>query len=225
MPGAQREKASHTQLSKPAFFYTKLRWSPYRGENWRGDFGRWHIQLIFKQCRARVLYFHKNPSVTRVSPLHTGFPTSELTLSNTGLSCMGQWNCRQWGGRGMVCTWTCAVQTGVVPESAVLPELQVSMLAHMFNILAPFLLLTFRACVNSHLNCHYLYSQDILLTIFLYTSLQLEVYSRSHNGYFIWKPYDRNLHWHSISGCVGNSENLRFYFQIHPQLNQMLPFS
>lgn len=49
---------------------------------------------------VRVPYFLKNPSVTRVSPPHTGFPTSELTLSNTGLSCMGQWNCHQLGEVG-----------------------------------------------------------------------------------------------------------------------------
>lgn len=171
---------------------------------------------------VRVPYFHTNPSVTRVSPPHTEFPTSGVTLSNTVWAAWVSETAINWGGKWY--TWTCAVQTGVVQESAVLPELQVSMLAHMFNILVSFLLLTFQACVNSHLNCHYLYSQDILLTIFLYTSFQLEVYSRSYNGYFIWKPYDRNLHWHSISGCVGNSENLRFYFQIHPQLNQTLPF-
>lgn len=60
---------------------------------------------------------------------------------------------------------------------------------------------------------------------FLSTSLQLEVQSRSHRGCFIWKLYHRNVHWHSVSDCVGNSENLGFYFQIHPQLHQALPFS
>lgn len=60
---------------------------------------------------------------------------------------------------------------------------------------------------------------------FLSTSLQLKVQSRSHSGHFIWELYHRNAHWHSVSGCVGNSENLGFYFQIHPQLHQALPFS
>lgn len=83
----------------------------------------------------------------------------------------------------------------------------------MLNLLVPFLLLTLRACVNTHSSCHYLYSQDILLTILLSASLQPEVRSRSHNGCFIWKPYHRNLRCHSVSGCAGNSETSDFTFK------------
>lgn len=143
-------------------------------------------------------------------------------LNNAGSDSVSTCNCSLLGEK-MVSVdpqsadWWCS-------RSVELPELQVSALAHMFNILVSLLLVTFQACVNSHLNCHYLCSEDILLTVFWFASLQLEVHSRSHNSYVIWKPYDRNLHWHSISGCVGNSENLWFYFQIHPQLTQTPPF-
>lgn len=181
------------------------------------------MQLTFKQCRGQGALFPQKSKCNQSQPSTYRIPNLGGDLEQYGFELHGSVKLPSIGGKW--CTWTCAVQTGVVQESAVLAEVQVSVLAHMSNILVSFLLLTFQPCVNSHFNCHYLYSQDILLTIFLYTSLQLEVYSRSHNGCFIWKPYDRNLHWHSVSGRVGNSENLRFYFQIHPQLNQTLPFS
>lgn len=61
----------------------------------------------------------------------------------------------------------------------------------MLNLLVPFLLLTLQACVNTHLNCHYLYSQDILWTVLLSISVQPQVWSRSHKGCFIRNSYRR----------------------------------
>lgn len=176
----------------------------YLGETWRGALIGGIYSWPFKSMGVRASNFHR----VEISSRHSAYRISNLWVD--------PWTMWVWtvhvNWKNSCISIDLHSSDQCCSGSAVLPELQCTVLAHVEHSCSFPAVDLPRVCKQSF-ELSLPVFQDILLTIFLSASLQLEVHSRSYNGCFIWKPYQRNLHWHSVSGCVGNSETSDFTFK------------